>query len=176
MRMRKTILLAIVTISFVAGGTLLYFKSSLSLDTATATFSEHEESEHMNTLRIEAPYGYYVIHYDVVPRSLGGKLVQPPFKVGGGFIPQNPMGLFDDLTSHSTSFPPTGTKADIPVETHVLITSNLNTTATAVLPEDDSILGRCGTYLYVTKDRVAYEQLESMVASWTVDAAAGSYR
>jgi len=176
MNMKKTMLLAIATLAFVAGGTLLYFKSSLSLDTATATFSEHEESEHMNTLRIEAPYGYYVIRYDVVPRSLGGKLVQPPFKVGGGSIPQNPIGLFDDLTSHSTSFPPTGTIADIPVETHVLITSNLNTAATAVLPEDKSILDRCGTYLYVTKEPVAYEHLESMVASWTAEAASGGNR
>ncbi|MBT8044767.1 MAG: hypothetical protein KJO79_07440 [Verrucomicrobiae bacterium] len=125
----------------------------------------------MNTLTIEAPYGYYVIRYDVVPRSLGGKLLQPPFTVGGSSLPQNPVGLFDDLTSHSTSFPRTGTVANIPVETHVRLTSNLNTAATAVLPEDEEILARCGTYLFVTRDPSTYERLESMVASWTVKAA-----
>lgn len=163
-------LLAIVTLALVAGGTLLFYTSSLWRGTATAMFSEHKESAHMNTLTVEAPYGYYVIRYDVVPRSLGGKLVQPPFTVGGSSLPQNPMGLFSDLTSHSTSFPRTGTIANIPVETHVRITSNINTTATAVLPEDKEILERCGTYLFVTRDFSAYEHLESMVASWTVEA------
>jgi hypothetical protein len=75
------------------------------------------------------------------------------------------MGLFDDATSHSTSFPDTGTVGDIPVETHVQISSTLNIAATAELPEDETILVRCGSYLFVTKDPGVYDRLESIVAS-----------
>ena len=48
------------------------------------------------------------------------------------------------------------------------ISSQLNLTAMAEVPEDQKLLERCGTYLFITKDPDTYERLESIVESWTV--------
>ena len=70
--------------------------------------------------------------------------------------------------------PDSGTIDEIPVESHFLIDSNLNPAATAEMPTDQRILSRCGTYLFVTKDRSIFQKLNSIVESWTIDAEQGA--
>jgi hypothetical protein len=108
----------------------------------------------MNTLRVEAPYGYYVIRYDVVPRRPAND--QRPFELGGRSVANDPIGLFDDATVHITYFPSKGTVDDIPVEKHVRITSNLNPAATAEIPGNKDILARCGTYVWLVAKKVSH--------------------
>jgi hypothetical protein len=86
----------------------------------------------------------------------------------------DPAGLFDVDKTSSNSFPDSGTIDEIPVETHFLISSNLNLAATAGMPKDQRILSRCGTYLFVTKDRSVFQRLDSIVESWTLDAEHGA--
>ena len=77
----------------VVGGYLVFHTSSLSRDTATATFSASEKASHLNTLTVEAPYGFHVIRYSVVPRS---QLAQPelsPFKIGGKSVNGTPTSI-----------------------------------------------------------------------------------
>jgi hypothetical protein len=125
----------------------------------------------LNQLRIKAPYGYYVIRYNVVPRSLGTQRERKPFTTAGAGMGNHPMGLFGDDDTASTNFyPDSGTIDDIPVETHVRISSNLSPASTAVIPEDERILSRCGLYIFVTKDRDVSKSLVSTVENWTIDA------
>jgi hypothetical protein len=58
---------------------------------------------------------------------------------------------------------------DIPVKKHVRISPDLNPAATAEIPDNKNILARCGTYISVTKDRSAYDRLESMITNWSID-------
>ena len=121
----------------------------------------------MNKLSVKAPYGYYVIRYDVVPRlpPHDGK----PFQLGGRSVSNDPIGLYDDDTTDANFFPSEGTVDDISVEKHVRISSHLNPAATAEIPENKAILERCGTYVFVTKDRSVFDRLESIVGDWSVD-------
>ena len=121
------------------------------------------------TLEIEAPFGYYIVRYDVVPRSSMPDSGRPVFGVGGKGVSGDPFGLFDSRITHSTSFPPEGIVTDIPVETHAKISTRLNLAATAEIPEDQRIPERCGTYLLLTKDPATYNRLDSMVAEWTIE-------
>jgi hypothetical protein len=168
--MKKSI--ALLALMSVMAAAIVYFSSNLTRDTATATFSKSEEKEGMNTLKVEAPHGYHVIRYDVVPRWPPND--QSPFKVGGSSIRQDPIGLFDDVTAHSTMFPSEGRVDDIPVEKHVRISSDLNTAATAELPDNQAVLERCGTYVFVTKDRSVFDRLESLVSNWSLDEKSGN--
>ena len=128
----------------------------------------------MNTLTVTAPYGYYAIRYDVVPKThITEENKQTPFRVGGYSLPADPMGLYDSDTTHSNIFPAKGAVKDIPVETHVRISPNLNFAATAEIPEDKEILEGCGTYLFVTKQLISSEKLETMVESWTKETVPG---
>ena len=126
----------------------------------------------MNTLTAEAPYGYYIIRYSVVPRSLGND--ESPFSVGGKSVAQSPIGLFGNETEHSNTFPSEGKVEGIPLEQHVRIVSNLNYAATAEMPTNEKILDRCGIYVLVTKDRSQFEKLDSVVRSWTIEEAVNS--
>ena len=168
--MKKSVTILAGLLVVAGAALLLYFTSSLSHTTATATFSKDEEIAGLNQLQVKAPYGYYVIRYSVVPRSLGAELQQNPFTVGGIGVGNDPAGLFNVDKTSSNYFPGSGTIEEIPVETHFLISSNLNLAATAEMPKDQRILSRCGTYLFVTKDRSIFQKIVSIVESWTIDA------
>ena len=163
--MKKWIVLLSAAL-ILAAAAIIYSTSTLSLDNATATFSVYEGQKGMNTLKVEAPYGYYVIRYSVVPRWPPNE--QKPFKLGGRGVSNDPIGLFDDATVHASYFPSRGTVDDIPVETHVRISPELNVAATAEIPADKDILLRCGTYIIVTEDRSTFDRLESIVSKWSV--------
>lgn len=171
--MKRPILLLTGLLVVVGAALLFYFTSSLSRTTATVTFSQDKKQKGLNELRVKAPHGYYVIYYNVVPRSLGNERQQKPFAVGGSSMGNRPMGLFGDDALSSNFFPDSGTIDEIPVETHVRIASNLNPAATMEMPEDERILSRCGIYLIVTKDQSTYQRLSSIVENWAIDAEQG---
>ena len=135
-----------------------FFKSNLTRDHASATFSPHERG--MNTLTVKAPYGYYVLEYSVVPRGHGDERF--PYKIGG-HGGGSPVGLFDEDKTHSTKFPASGAIDFIPLEEQVRISSKLDVVATVCLPENKKILEKCGTYIVVTRDKSLRQRIPEIV-------------
>ena len=173
MKSRIGLLASIGLLALVAVGSgIVYYSSNLACLKATVTFSVNEKRVGMNTLTAEAPYGYYIIRYSVVPRSPAND--ESPFSVGGKGVAQSPIGLFGNKTEFSNMFPSEGKVEDIPLEQHVRIASNLNYAATAEMPTNQKIRDRCGIYVLVTKDRSQFEKLDSVVKGWKIEEPANS--
>ena len=156
--------IAIIMLLLAAGAAYALSRSTLLLDKASARFSAGDHQ--MNRLVVEAPYGTSVVTYTVIPRIPPD--AQHPFQLGSKGSSRS-IGLFEKNETRSNSYPDTGAVESIPLEQHVRISGQLDTAATAALPEDRKLLERCGLYLVVTKDPGLYGRLESLVSDWTVE-------
>jgi hypothetical protein len=162
-------ILIIVTTILVFG---IVEKTTLFLSVGSAKFTPGTNNR--NDLTIEAPYGYYVLMYNVVPDFP----LDPnrPFSVGGKGIGASPIGLFETDSYSSNIYPDNGGVEKIELEEHVRISKELDFAAIAKLPEDKRILEKCGTYVCITKDRSMFDQIDDIVKSWSIEDGPWSYR
>lgn len=142
-----------------------YTESNLALSHGSAIFTPGKNG--MNTLTIKSPFGYNVVRFSVIPSQ--SSLSTNVFSVGGKSAGSHGRVLFGDSIEYSNMYPSSGGVSKIPVETNVLISSELNYSAIAELPENTEIVEKCGTYVLLTKDPDMFEKINSVVESWTLE-------
>ena len=134
------------------------WKSNLLITTATVEYSTNEESP-LAQREIRAPYGFEMIELTVYPANSSDDRVYTSYSNSVR------TKLWGRPLSRSTEYPTTGKYENIPTETLYKISDQIDRAATSKVPEDRSVLERCGTYIYLTKSKKGTE-LESDIAKW----------
>ncbi|MDF1661292.1 MAG: hypothetical protein P1V97_05950 [Planctomycetota bacterium] len=138
--------------------TAMLLNSNFALSKGRVTFTEVKE-RNLNKMTIEAPYGAYVQTFSVVPALSKEK----PYQMGGTSSGGHPFTLFQNSETLSNTFPKSGRVEDIDFGAPVMMTKRMPMAAVAALPEDRSILDKCGRYIWLSKTPKGPEDFQAFV-------------
>lgn len=153
----RIIVLSVVIPALVAGA----LKSNLFITESTAVFS-FDQHYHLPRLAVRAPYNYYIITFSVIPKTYGNPAEF--YTIGGSGGSTAP--LFGTTGAMATHYPDSGKTENIPLNTYTKLSSKLDYGAIGQLPDDETLLEKCGLYIYIAKKPLSHQQIKAIVEKW----------
>lgn len=151
----KSIAIGAAIVILLGGGTATAL-SNLPLRSGHAELRASDRQDRalagLSELRTRAPYGTYVIEYDVVANEQG-------LALGGKRLTEAP--LFGTTSIFTNFLPDHGFDADLPLETPVRITPAFSGASATRMPTEAEA-PRVGTWVLITKDRGRYDELATI--------------